>query len=118
MKTKKQLMREIEELTEHNQKLMERNNALCEEVHKLREGDRICDEYCTGCVHLIETKKYISSASYGIEERTDRLCGLNRRCEDYKQGGENSEAYFNWYKFGYTKGYKDCKEGKPFNNEI
>ena len=98
---------------------MERNNALCEEVHKLREGDRICDEYCTGCVHLIEVKEhYFPESSYTLVERKKRLCELNRRCEDYKSGGSESEAYSNWYKFGYKNGYEDCKEGKPFNNKI
>ena len=92
MKTKKQLIREIEELTEHNQKLVDRNNALCEEVHKLREGDRICDEYCTGCVHLIEMDEpYIPDGSYCAYSIKKRLCKFNRRCKSFVEKGDSKD---------------------------
>ena len=66
------------ELGRENQRLKDENAVLREKLKKYEPGK--CNEYCTGCKHLIERNEGSLFNATKI-----KVCALDRKCKNYEE---------------------------------
>ena len=90
-KTKKELealQRKYDKLQEELEYCQTENNALKQQIEKIKNGERCTSEYCTSCKHSVESGRYTYETLGGqqiILGGGMRICALNAPCPDYEQ---------------------------------